>query len=39
MVESGVTPQKKLDYCMAGIRAAPATPALPLRTEILRADF
>jgi hypothetical protein len=39
MVESGVTPQKKLDCCMAGIRAAPAAPALPLRTEILRRDF
>jgi hypothetical protein len=39
MVESGVTPQKKLDCCMAGIRAAPVSPALLLRTEILREDF
>jgi hypothetical protein len=39
MLESGITPQKKLDCCMAGIRAKPVSPALPLRTEILRKDF
>lgn len=39
MVESEVAPQKKLDCCMAGIRAEPASLALPLRTEILREDF
>jgi len=39
MVESGVTPQQKLDCCMAGIRAAPVSPPFLLRTEILREDF
>ena len=39
MVEPGVTPQKKLDCCMAGIRAAPVSVALPLSIAILRVDF
>jgi hypothetical protein len=39
MLESGITPQKKPDCCMAGIRAEPASPELPLRAEILRKDF
>jgi hypothetical protein len=39
MVESGITPPKKLDCCMPGIRAKLVSPALPLRSEILREDF
>ena len=39
MVEPGVTPQKKLDCCMAGIRTEPDSVALPLSIAILRVDF